>query len=536
MKTMKFILAFFLFAGIAVSAQAEINIIPRPVSVVPGNGSFTLTEKTAIVSGEGTRPEANYLADILANAFGEKPDIKTKGEGIELKLNVAMKDSLDAEGYLLTVESKRIVIEAATRAGIFYGIQSLRQLLPPAFEFHPDKGKTAAVPVVAIADKPRFAWRGFMLDVSRHFKGVDVVKSMLDQMALMKMNVFHWHLTDDQGWRIEIKKYPKLTSVGGYRKDTQAARHSDKREGKPHGGFYTQEQIKDIVAYAAARHINIVPEIEMPGHASAAIAAYPWLGVLGTTKEVPVTFGKLPDSFNIADPRVIQFLEDVLTEVFQLFPGKVVHIGGDEVMYDAWKKSKAMQAFMKKEGLTSPADLQIWFTNRISQFVDSTGHRMMGWNEILGDNVHEWQDSADTQVKQTLAKSAIIEFWKGSLDLINKAVSNGYDVVNAYHRMTYLDYNYKMIPLSKAYSFNPIPEGLDPKYDSKILGLGCQMWSEWIPTTKSMDLKVFPRLAAYAEVGWTPLADKNYQRFLDALHNMEQRWQLEGIDYHKGEE
>lgn len=271
----------------------------------------------------------------------------------------------------------------------------------------------------------------------------------------------------------------------------------------------------------------------MPGHASAAIAAYPWLGTIGELTEVPVTFGKLDDSFNIADPRVIQFLEDVLTEVFALFPGKVVHIGGDEVKFDAWKNSEMMLDLMKKEGLSSPADLQIYFTNRISQFIDGTGHRMMGWNEILGDNIHEWQDAADMHVKQKLANSAVIHFWKGSLELINKAVSNGYDVVNSYHAQTYLDYDYIGIPLSKAYAFDPIPEGLDPKYISKILGSGCQMWSEWISTVKQMNMQIFPRLAAYAEVGWTIKTAKDYDTFRNSLSLLEKRWDMLGIDYRK---
>ena len=531
MKLFKLIFSSVMLVGIFVSAKAEIHIIPKPQQITIDRGTFNLTSKTIIVSSESAKPEANYLAEVFEKAFGQKPEIQQRGNGITLAINPGLKSKLGKEGYQLKVQSKGIVIEGATNAGVFYGIQSLRQLLPPDFEFHPEMRKTAAVPNVSIVDWPRFQWRDFMLDESRHFKGMEVVKGLLDQMALLKMNVFHWHLTDDQGWRIEIRKYPRLTSIGGYRKDTQASRHSDKRVGVPHSGFYTQEQIKEIIAYASERHIQIVPEIEMPGHAMAAIAAYPWLGVLGTTTEVPVTFGKMDDSFDIANPKVIQFLKDVLTEVFALFPGKVVHIGGDEVKFETWKDSPEIQAFMKQKGLKSPADLQIYFTNLISQFIDSTGHRMMGWNEILGDNVHEWQDTADTQTKETLAKSAIIQFWKGSLELINKAVSNGYDVVNSYHAQTYLDYNYKTIPLSKAYAFDPIPEGLDSKYDAKILGLGCQMWSEWIPTKEKMDLKIFPRLAAYAELGWTNKDKKDHEKFLGSLYEMEKRWDLLGISY-----
>lgn len=509
----------------------EIKIVPRPVSVVPGTGSFTITVKTSVISGKETRSEAEYLASILQKAFGKNCAIKTKGKGIRLVLDSSLGAQLGEEGYQLLSTSRNIVITAPTRAGIFYGIQSFRQLLPPVFEYRPQRSKTATIPAVKITDKPRFSWRAFMLDEARNFQGMATVKKMLDQMALLKMNVFQWHLTDDQGWRIEIKKYPRLTSVGAFRKNTQKSRHSKEFTGDPHNGFYTQNEIRDIVQYAQQRHIRIVPEIEMPGHTTAAIVAYPWLGTLGSETEVPDTFGKMEDCYNVADPRVYRFIEDVLTEVFRLFPGKVVHIGGDEVKFDAWKNSPVIQAMMKKEALLSPIDVQIAFTNRISQFIDSQGHRMMGWNEIMGGNVHEWQNPEDEKADQKLAQSAIIHFWKGSLDLINKAVSGGYDVVNSYHAQTYLDYEYKTIPLSKAYAFDPIPEGLDTKYDSKILGSGCQMWGEWIQSAAKLDRQVFPRIAAYAEVGWTSKGRKDYDRFLSGLADLEERWKLQGIEY-----
>ncbi|MGE0020312.1 MAG: beta-N-acetylhexosaminidase [Draconibacterium sp.] len=531
MRKHKITFAFLFLVILSISSLAQIQVIPCTQQMSLENGKFVLSSKTVIVSKQSTQKEAVYLANILYASFGQKPAIQSKGKGIELRLNKQLKNSIGEEGYFLKVHPQGIVIEGATNTGIFYGIQTLRQLLPFDFEFFPSIQKTTALQCLSIKDWPRFQWRAFMLDESRHFKGVEIVKSLLDQMALLKMNVFHWHLTDDQGWRIEIKKFPKLTSVGAYRKDTQTVKHGDEREGIPHSGFYTQEQIKEIIEYATERHIEIVPEIEMPGHAMAAIAAYPWLGVLGTTIEVPVTFGKMDDSFNISDPKVIRFLKDVLEEVFALFPGKVVHIGGDEVKFETWKDSPQISTYMEKNGLVSTADLQIYFTNGMSQFIDSTGHRMMGWNEILGDNIHDWQKAEDTQAKESLAKSAIIHFWKGNLELINKAVSNGYDVVNSYHAQTYLDYNYTTIPVSKAYSFDPIPEGLDPKYNSHILGLGCQMWSEWILSKERMEAQIFPRLAAYAEVGWTNKNRKNYDLFKESLSKLKKRWKLLGINY-----
>jgi len=514
--------------------DTSINIIPHPLDITKGENHFVLNSRTKIISGHETEKEADYLASILRNAFGKEPGIETKvKKGIHLKLNTEIADITGDEGYILTTSRKNISIESATTAGIFYGIQSLRQLLPPDFEYNPDIKKSATINEIKITDRPEFPWRAFMLDESRYFKGMETVKKLLDQMALLKMNIFHWHLTDDQGWRIEIKKYPKLTEVGAYRKNSQIGGWGSKeRSNKPHGGFYTQNQIKEIVNYATKLHIKIIPEIEMPGHSIVAIAAYPWLGTTGNKTEVPVVFGKMSDCLNVANPKVIDFIENVLSEVIELFPAKIIHIGGDEVKFDAWKNSKMVQDYMKKESLSSPADLQIFFTNRISNFIASKDYRMMGWNDILGGNVHEWQKAADVKVEQSLAKSTIIHFWKGNIDLASQAVSNGFDIINSHHIYTYLDYDYKSISLKKAYSFSPIPEGLDEKYHSNVLGLGCQMWGEWIPEISDMEKQVFPRIAAYAEVGWTTPSQKNFEDFKLSLEDMKKRWDLERIAYY----
>ncbi len=523
------ILLFFVSLG-----NAQVQVIPQPMEVNLGKDAFKLNHKTAVVAKDDLGPLAEQLRSVLEKGFGVKPPLKSKGNGVYLVLLPTMKEELGEEGYRLKASSKGILIEAATETGLFYGIQTFRQLLPSGFDSQQYVNKTIEIASVEIKDQPRFSWRAFMLDESRHFKGVQVVKNLLDQMALLKMNVFHWHLTDDQGWRIEIKKYPKLTEIGSYRSDTQASRNSTERVGTPHEGFYTQEQIKEIIQYAQERHIQIIPEIEMPGHATAAIASYPWLGILGTSTEASVTFGKLDDSFNVANPEVENFLTDVLTEVFALFPSKIVHIGGDEVRFETWENSKDIQTEIKKEGLASPADLQIFFTNKISNFIESHGHRMMGWNEILGDQVHEWDEGTNMNTKEELSKTAVIHFWKGSLDLMKKAVLNGHDVVNSLHSMTYLDYDYKAIPLSKAYAFDPIPEGLDEHFHKQILGLGCQMWSEWIPEVDQMEYQIFPRIAAYAEVGWTMKANKDYEQFKQALIQLEAYWKEIGINYHEG--
>ncbi|CAZ97490.1 beta-N-acetylhexosaminidase [Zobellia galactanivorans] len=530
---MKLSNSFFIALVLSVfsmQAREEVTIIPQPTSVAYGEGSFQLKGKISIISAENLENEASYLAKVLQTGFGQSPRIKSKGKGIGLFLEESLLSELGEEGYILSVGKKGITIKAATNTGVFYGIQSLRQMLPPDFGYAaPVEGVT--LPILEISDTPRFPWRAFMLDESRHFKGSETVKKMLDQMALLKMNTFHWHLTDDQGWRIEIKKYPKLTEIGSKRKNTQVSRKSEERTKEPHEGFYTQEEIKEIIAYAKARHITVVPEIEMPGHAMAAIAAYHWLGTLGTTTEVPAVFGKMDDSFNIGDEKVVRFLKDVLDEVMALFPGSVVHIGGDEVNYTPWETHQDIVSFMKEKNLGSPADLQIYFTNEISNYIDNAGKRMMGWNEIMGDDIHGEREQETVQTEK-LAKSAIVHFWKGDLQLINRAVQEGYDVVNSNHWDTYLDYTYQRLPLSKSYAFDPIPKGLDQKYHARILGSGTQMWSEWIPTVESMEKQIFPRLAAYAEVGWTQTHNKDFDRFQRALDDLKITWAKSGISFH----
>ncbi|KIO76064.1 hypothetical protein TH53_17185 [Pedobacter lusitanus] len=512
-----------------VSAQTEPLISPRPLILETAKkGTLNLSAATKIIV-HGLPAEAQYLKDKLSLIAGLNIPVtitpKASKNNILLDLKENPAATYGKESYELTVNTNGIKISAADKAGLFYGIQSLLQLITVT-----EPGKSATVPYVTIKDKPRFGWRALMLDEGRHFKGEKVVKQLLDDMAMLKMNVFHWHLTDDQGWRIEIKKYPELTKIGSKRKDSQLAWRSEKRSGKPHEGFYTQEQIKEVVRYAADRHITIVPEIEMPGHATAAIAAYPWLGTTGEKVEVPVTFGKFKDTYNVADPKVYTFLEDVLTEVMALFPSKVIHIGGDEVLYDQWKSSPQIQALMGREGLKSPADVQIWFTNKISKFIASKGRRMMGWNEIMGGKVHEFTDDKETVVKEKLDQGTIVHFWRGTTDMITSAASKGYDLVNSYHIYTYLDYDYKEIPIRKAYDFNPIPQGLDPKYDKHVLGLGCQMWSEFIPEVADMQQKIYPRLAAYAEVGWTDLSRKDYTYFQNTMKLIENHWKKEGVE------
>jgi hexosaminidase len=489
-------------------------------------------DKDIRISSCSAYPEIpGILQEGLKDLLGHGPAITDFNTSTQGGIRFRLEEGMANESYVLEITGKGIEIAASEPAGLFYGTQSLIQLIA-AYTHMQNTVSGVEIPCVKIVDAPRFSWRAFMLDEARYFKGMDQVKMLLDEMAALKMNVFHWHLTDDQGWRIEIKKYPRLTEIGSRRKSTQVGPlkwASPIQSAEPHEGFYTQEEIREIVSYAAERHITVVPEIEMPGHSSAAIAAYSWLGTSKEEIEVPIRFGVGTDVYDVSDPRVYQFLTDVLDEVMDLFPSEVIHIGGDEVKYTHWKSSESVQAYMKEQGLQSPADLQIYFTNSISRYLQSKDRRMMGWNEIMGHNLHEYQDAKDTRSDQKLADETVVHFWKGDVALATHAASNGYDIVNSLHSETYLDYDYKAIPLTRAYAFDPVPAKLDPKYHHKVIGTGCQMWGEWIPTNGHMHFQVFPRIAAYAEVGWTLPENKDFKKFESRLEHIQHAWMQKEI-------
>ncbi len=531
--TISKLLFLFLFTSNIANAQ---SIVPYPNKMELQTGSFNLSASTKIFYDKSCKNEAAYLQQFLSDEHHLKLQVSKKNldwrgkemqklpaGSIYLIASTLAADSMTSEEYRLKVDQNNIIASGGTSAGVFYAIQSLRQLVT-------QQGDKLSVPCLTINDKPRFAWRAFMLDEGRYFKGAKVVKDLLDEMAILKMNVFHWHLTDDQGWRIEIKKYPKLTEIGSKRKMSEIDTWlSNKFDSVEHSGFYTQDQIKDIVQYAAQRHITIVPELEMPGHASAAIASYPWLGSADTTIEVATRFGIQFNVYNIANARVNQFIRDVLDEVMALFPSQVVHIGGDEVKYDQWKKSNEVNEYMQKNNISSYADLQISFTNAISHYLEQKNHRMMGWNDILG-GLHQNNDSADASAQKKLSPNVIVHFWTGDPQIINRAAENGYDVVNSFWEYTYVDYDYGTTSLQKAYNFDPVPASLPEHLRSKILGLGCQMWGEWIPTVERMNYQIFPRIAAYAETGWTEESNKDFSRFKSNLSSyLKPHWSKEGI-------
>lgn len=527
MKIKDLLLPLLILMVTATHSQ-KVNIIPQPNEMNLQGGYFTFT-RLLIHTNSKSQATAKYLLQELKKISRKSYYLRLNEQPSSNYISFDKNTTLSKEAYELRIADNGISITAAGPTGWFYGTQSLLQIFT---QYEKNRGQTTSLPKLTIKDQPAFQWRAYMLDEARYFKGAQQVKMLLDEMAYLKMNVFHWHLVDDQGWRIEIKKYPLLTKIGSKRKSTQIGPkqwESPIQSGEPHEGFYTQEEIKEIIAYAQERHITIVPEIEMPGHSTAAIASYPWLGTSGQKIDVPIKFGVGKDVYNVTSPRVNQFLKDVLDEVMALFPSEVIHIGGDEVKYNHWKNSRSVNDFMRKKGLKSPADLQVYFTNSISNYLQSKGRRMMGWNEILGHNLHYFQDKKDTQTSQELAKNSVVHFWKGDVELATNAAKKGYDIVNSLHSSTYLDYTYKAIPLKKAYDFNPIPKGLDVKFHSKIIGLGTQMWGEWIPTNGEMHYQTFPRIAAYSEVGWTKQENKSYYRFLLGLSYLKDRWKAKDI-------
>lgn len=466
-------------------------------------------------------------------SFGEANKALSGSNHIVIR-KLDAKDMPNAEAYSIECGKEGIVISASSPKGILHAGSSLEQMLPPAF--HDSKADKANVvwqvaeKPFSIKDQPRFAYRGFMLDEARYFFGEKAVKQLIDQMALLKMNVLHWGLTNDAGWRIEIKKYPRLTEIGSKRKNSEIGTwRSGKYSGQPHEGFYTQEQIKDIVNYAAQRGITIIPEINMPGHASAAIAAYPELG-LKPLKEVPVDF-VVNSAYDPTNENTYRFLSDVLDEVIALFPSPIIHMGGDEVRYnDQWKGQPKIEEFMAKHGIKNLGGVQMYFSNRMSEIIRKKGRRAMGWNEIYGEDVnHDGGGKSETQ----LDKDAVIHFWKGGAALAKRVIESGHEVVNGNSGNTYLDYSYGSIPLAKAYNFEPIFDGLDANLHTKIKGLSAQMWTEWTPTLERMHYMAFPRTVAFAEVGWSPKEQKNYGDFKKRLESYGKRMDLMGIKYAK---
>jgi len=497
--------------------EANYEVVPLPSEITTENGaSFTLSKATKIVfpqENEKMQRNARFLAEYLEIATGikfETTDTPPQKNAIILALGM---ENENPEAYRIEVAENTITITGSSEAGVFYGIQTLRKATPVG------KNISVTYPQVIINDQPRFGYRGMMLDVARHFQPVDFVKKFIDMLALHNINRFHWHLTDDQGWRIEIKKFPKLTEIGAFRKETVIGKNTGKYDGTPHGGFYTQDEIRDIVKYAEERYITIIPEVDLPGHMLAALAAYPELGCTGGPYEVAKEWGIFEDVLCPGKEATFEFLEGVLSEVMELFPSKYIHIGGDECPKVRWEKCPDCQRRIKELGLkgdnkhTAEHYLQSYVTARIEKFLNDHGRNIIGWDEIL---------------EGELAPNATVMSWRGMEGGILAAQMN-HDVIMTPTSYCYFDYyqtqDIENEPLSiggyvsieKVYSFEPVPEVLTPEQKKHILGPQANLWTEYIKTPEHVEYMVMPRIAALCEVQWMQPEKKNYEEFLKRL-------------------
>ncbi|MEP7148197.1 MAG: family 20 glycosylhydrolase [Acidobacteriota bacterium] len=513
--------------ALSIHAQAgEINIIPRPVTLRISEGEFRLSKNTEIVtSSRSGRTLAGHLNRMLLRDYGFQLKIVKKsndGGGIFLHTDIPTNPA-SREKYTLVVSPDHIEI-AGSEAGAFYAMQSLIQLVRPGRQ-----EKELVIPKVAVVDQPRFQYRGMHLDVARHFMPVAFVKKYIDLMSQYKFNYFHWHLTEDQGWRIEIKKYPRLTEIGSKRPETVKERNLTPYigDGIPHGGFYTQKEIKDVVAYARERHITVIPEIELPGHASAALAAYPQFGCKTDYKyKVQTTWGIFKEVYCPTD-ETFKFLEDVLDETIKLFPDSpYIHIGGDEVLKDHWKESAFVQELKKKENLKDEHEVQSYFVRRIEKFINSRGKKMIGWDEILEGG---------------LAPNATVMSWRGMKGGIEAAKSK-HDVIMTPTDYVYFDYGQgdpaheplnigSYVPLEKVYSFEPVPKELTPDETKYIIGGQGNIWTEYMPTSSQVEYMAFPRMIALSEVLWSRADDRDFADFQRRLAANFLRLDAQGVNY-----
>ncbi|MDH5824585.1 family 20 glycosylhydrolase [Luteimonas sp. RD2P54] len=499
-------------------------LVPAPVSLRAGDGRFALSAATPVhAEGADAAAAARHFAAYAARSHGLALEVGSgqgRAGGIRFDIDAGA-DFGGPEAYAIEVAPETVRVSAADPRGLFYGAVTLWQLL----QGDADRTGGVALPAVRIQDAPRFGWRGFMLDSARHFQSVEEIKQLLDAMARHKLNVFHWHLTDDQGWRIEIRRYPRLAEVGGCRIPAGDG-GVDPGTGAPvpYCGYYTQAQIRDIVAYAAERHITVVPEIDVPGHAQAAVAAYPELGVTGEQVEVLNEWGVNQTLFNVEES-TFEFLENVLAEVVELFPGTYIHVGGDEAVKDQWQASERVQARMRELGLADEAALQSHFIKRMERFLVARGRRLIGWDEILEGG---------------LPPEATVMSWRGIEGGI-EAARQGHDVVMTPSSELYLDYlqtdspneppgRPAMVTLEQVYRFEPVPPGLEAERRMHVLGVQANLWTEHARTFERVQHHVFPRLAALAETAWTPADRREYDGFLRRLPAQMQRYRAMGIE------
>jgi len=513
-------------------AAAPLTIIPQPVTVQPGEGSFVLSTQTAIRHNPQLAAEAKLFAEDLAKLTGKPPEVVTtemkRKPSSEILLEMDPSSDLPPSGYRLAITPQSVRIIGKDAAGAFYGTRTLLQLLPAV----KTGGDKMMLPAVRITDFPRFGWRGMMLDVGRHYYPLENIKGFIDWLAFHKLNILHLHLTDDQGWRVEIKKYSKLTEVGAFRESSPPYGNRNSDDGVRYGGFYSQDQLRALVAYAAARHITIVPEIDMPGHMSAAIAAYPNLGnndVPGYAPKVQTRWGVHPYTLAPTED-VFQFVDDVFTELCAVFPSEYFHMGGDEAPKDQWEQSPRVKELMNTQGMKNGHDVQSYFVKRVEKILAAKGRKLIGWDEIREGG---------------LSPKATVMSWRGADGGIASS-KEGHDVVMATSTHLYFDYyqapddkelakgrEYEAIGgqllIDKVYSYDPIPTVLTPDQSKHILGVQAQLWSEYLKDFKKVQYFAFPRIAAIAEVAWTPPAAKDYANFLQRLDGVIKHYDAAGV-------
>lgn len=526
----KILIALCLAMAITQTYAQEIALIPQPEKLTPGSGNFSITPKTKIVlAGSGLEQSAKFLNDYFQTFFGFKLAIQKSGDfKNNIVLNYEKMEYPIPGAYYLHINKDGVHIGGDNATGTFYGVQTLIQLLPVV------KSNSLAVPAVEIEDRPRFGYRGLMLDVGRHFFPLDYVKKFIDFVAMHKMNTMQLHLTEDQGWRIEIKKYPKLTSVGAYRNGTIIGHHPGKgNDNTRYGGFYTQNEIKEMVKYAADRFVTIIPEIEMPGHASAAIAAYPQLSCFPDSstkhpakvtwagsdqgKQVQQAWGVYPDVFAPTE-YTFQFLQDVLDEVLALFPSKYIHIGGDECPKESWKKSAFCQQFIKDKNLKDEHGLQSYFIQRMEKYLNGKGRQIIGWDEILEGG---------------LAPNAAVMSWRGEKGGI-AAAKEKHQVIMTPTGWAYFDYSQTKkedsltiggyLTVQKVYSYEPLPKELAADELKYVMGAQANLWTEYIDNPKKLEYMLFPRLSAMSEVLWSPKTSKDWNSFEKRLGTQFKRY------------
>jgi hexosaminidase len=518
------LIAIFVVPSLYSQTSSAINIIPKPVSLKASPGSFRINESTVLIADGGNKDAADFFNKYLNDYYGFT--LKTAASAdknyIRFSTKTFVKASDNPERYTFTSSAKGVEISGDSDDGTFRGTQTLIQLLPVA------KSATLKIPLVAIEDQPRLKYRGAMLDVGRHFFSVDYVKQFIDYIALHRMNTFHWHLTEDQGWRIEIKKYPKLTEVGAYRDGTIIGHYPGTgNDNIRYGGFYTQDEIKDVLEYAAKRHITIIPEVEMPGHSGAALASYPYLGCTGGPYQVKQTWGVHKDVYCAGNDSTFEFLEDVLDEVMALFPSEYIHIGGDECPKDAWKACPKCQKRIKDLGLKDEHELQSYFIHRIEKYVNSKGKKIIGWDEILEGG---------------LAPNATVMSWRGEKGGIEAAKQN-HDVIMSPGTHVYLDHGEKKnedslniggyLPLTKVYSYEPVPQELSAEQKKRVLGAQGNVWTEYMSNPQKVNYMIFPRLTALSEVMWSPASSRNWADFEKRMAVQLKRYDLWGVHYNR---